>query len=217
MINCLEYALLFWNKEPEYRIHYNSSHCINLPLHHHADGFQLIEEYGFNYFKGWYNEGLISSEAFELLKKYFETQQERSQIWIYCDGACRVHSTKSGKNAFVVINEKDNVVYEQVREKTDTTNGEMELHGLFNALLFANVLVDSDVIIRCDSKYVVDGFNEWSLTWRNNGWKKSNNKPVLYQDIWEQVDKFRSPNIQVEWVKGHADDHWNNYVDNLMK
>jgi len=67
-MNCLSYCLRFNN--PHYRIYYNSDHCVNLPQGTILEGFLLIEEYGYDYFYKWYEQGLINEEDLKLLKEY---------------------------------------------------------------------------------------------------------------------------------------------------
>lgn len=67
-MNCLEYALTFWEKNPDYRIHYNSNHAINLPNGTFCDGFLPIELFGYNYCIKAFT---LSEKAKELLKSYF--------------------------------------------------------------------------------------------------------------------------------------------------
>lgn len=71
MINCLSYALRFWNLHPEYRLYYNSDHCVNLPIGAECTGFLPIEEFGYDYFFNWYKRGLINEEDLALLNRYF--------------------------------------------------------------------------------------------------------------------------------------------------
>lgn len=76
MINCLSYALRFWDKNPDYRIWYNSDHCINIPLDTYPNFkygrmFLPAEEFGYHYFISSF-KGLISLEDEVLLKKYFD-------------------------------------------------------------------------------------------------------------------------------------------------
>lgn len=71
-MNCLEYALGFWDKNPNYLLHYNSDHVINLPVGATATGFLEIKDYGFGYFERWYAQGLITETALKLLHRYFD-------------------------------------------------------------------------------------------------------------------------------------------------
>ncbi len=74
-LNCLSYALQFWNKNPDYKIWYNSDHCINIPIDtypsfKHGRMFLPAEEFGYYYFSNAFKD-LISEEDHILLKEYF--------------------------------------------------------------------------------------------------------------------------------------------------
>jgi len=69
-INCLSYALRYWNLYPEYRLYYNSYHVVNLPVNA-CIGFLPIEDFGYDYFFNWYKRGLINENDLVLLNKYF--------------------------------------------------------------------------------------------------------------------------------------------------
>lgn len=69
-MNCLAYALRFWKEHPEYRIWYNSFHCINLPEGSSANGFLIAEAFGYEYFSSAFNM-LLTDEEKELLMEYF--------------------------------------------------------------------------------------------------------------------------------------------------
>ena len=242
MINCLEYALDFWNENKDYKIQYNSNHCINVPIGTKIYGFDSIEGFGFDYFESWFTEqNLISKRTYKLLIDYFRTYCPalpiidvtienkkplivgRSEIkgepyQIYCDGSCAVHSTQQGRWAYVVIDSKEGVVHQDGMTFQNTTNSEMEVNGLYHSLKYSvDNLEDSPVTIYCDSSYVVKGYNEWCEGWKKKGWKKANNTPVAFGNVWKEIDKLRSENITVEWIKGHSDSKWNNYVDELTR
>lgn len=46
-----------------------------------------------------------------------------------------------------------------------------------------------------DSEYVVNGITSWIKNWLQNGWVKSNKKPVENRDLWEML---------LEEVRRHA-------------
>jgi len=73
MINCLSYALRYWNLYPEYRLYYNSDHCVNLPIGAECTGFLPIEDFGYDYFLNWYKNGLINEDDLVLLNNYFSS------------------------------------------------------------------------------------------------------------------------------------------------
>lgn len=70
-INCLSYALRYWNLYPEYRLYYNSYHVINLPVNA-CIGFLPIEDFGYDYFFRWYEDKLIDNIDLALLNLYFQ-------------------------------------------------------------------------------------------------------------------------------------------------
>ena len=69
-INCLEYALLFWKEHPDYRIYYNSSHCINAYEAITGSGYLPAESFGYEYFKNSFKD-LLSDYSKQLLELYF--------------------------------------------------------------------------------------------------------------------------------------------------
>jgi hypothetical protein len=83
-MNCLQYALEFWNKNPDYGLFYNSHHVVNLPdsdnllvKGKYAEiGFLPLTEFGYVYFSDWYYRGLIDDKALQLLIKYFATHNQ---------------------------------------------------------------------------------------------------------------------------------------------
>jgi len=75
-MNCLAFALRFWEKNPEYKIWYNSSHCINIPTwmtaQFEGDPVYLpAEGFGYDYFSGSF-AGLLDDYEQELLVNYFK-------------------------------------------------------------------------------------------------------------------------------------------------
>jgi hypothetical protein len=69
LINCLEYCLLFWELNPNYKIYYNSDHCVNSDKEI-GGGFLPVEKFGYEYFISSFND-LLSDDGFYLLAKYF--------------------------------------------------------------------------------------------------------------------------------------------------
>ena len=96
-----------------------------------------------------------------------------------------------------------------------TTNNRMELMGVIAGLESLNRPCDVEVI--SDSKYVTEAFNQkWIDNWMNNGWKKSDKKPVLNVDLWKRLlDAKKDHNVMFTWVKGHADHPENERCDKM--
>ena len=72
------------------------------------------------------------------------------------------------------------------------------------------------VNLSTDSKYVMDGVTQYLESWVQNGWKKSNKKPVLNMDLWQELtQELVRHKINWHWVKGHAGHPENERVDTL--
>ncbi|QRV02272.1 ribonuclease HI [Arcanobacterium phocisimile] len=97
-----------------------------------------------------------------------------------------------------------------------TTNNIMELTAMLHALRYAGPEVD--LLLRVDSKYVIDSMTKWAVGWRKRGWRKADGKPVLNRELIEAiVDLYeaRSGKTDVEWVRGHNGDPGNDLADRL--
>jgi ribonuclease HI len=67
-----------------------------------------------------------------------------------------------------------------------------------------------------DSRYVLSGIEQWLPVWKSKAWKTSNRKPVLNQDLWQQLDQLNQQHQVVwHWVKGHSGDAGNERADGL--
>ena len=90
------------------------------------------------------------------------------------------------------------------------TNNLAELSGAIAALEYAANLAVKSVKLICDSKYVLDGFNQHSKSWIRNGWKTSTGEPVKNQPQWKRLMDLRDVLIQrgcaiyTFWTKGHS-------------
>jgi ribonuclease HI len=72
------------------------------------------------------------------------------------------------------------------------------------------------VEIVTDSEYLKNGITTWIHGWKRNGWKTSAKKPVVNQDLWEQLDQLAAKHkVHWTWTKGHADHADNNRCDEL--
>ena len=96
----------------------------------------------------------------------------------------------------------------------ETTNNRMELTAAIEAL---NALKGRRrVILHTDSKYVMDGINEWMPNWKKRGWKTSAKKPVKNKDLWQALDEAANRHdVEWKWVKGHSDHPENDEADAL--
>ena len=97
----------------------------------------------------------------------------------------------------------------------NTTNNKMELTASIKAL---EALTSSDISVDLytDSKYVIQGINEWIDNWKAKNWKNANKKTVKNIELWKRLDELNQKfSINWHWVKGHSDDPGNDMADSL--
>ena len=56
----------------------------------------------------------------------------------------------------------------------------------------------------------------WVYGWQKKGWVKSDKKPALNVDLWERLlPLIAAHDVRYHWVKGHAENEYNNRCDEL--
>jgi ribonuclease HI len=129
----------------------------------------------------------------------------------YTDGGCEPNPGK-GTWAFIC---KD-PYHEQSGFDVSTTNNRMEMMAVLNAIEHATQMTPESIVIFCDNKYVVNGFNSWMRKWAKKGWIISGGEPVKNLDIWRQLWQYRKI-ATLEWVRGHNGDEFNELADQLVR
>jgi ribonuclease HI len=78
---------------------------------------------------------------------------------------------------------------------------------------------DEIPIVYSDSAYSVNTYNDWMFKWSQNNWKKADgNTPENLDLIREYYGLYqRGYRIDLQKVKGHAGNKWNEFVDKLAK
>jgi len=132
-------------------------------------------------------------------------------VEIYTDGACRGNPGPGGWGALLIA---DAVEKQLFGGEPETTNNRMELKAAIEAL---NALNGSrHVRLYTDSKYVMDGINQWMANWKKRGWKTAARKPVKNKDLWCALDEAVSRHeIEWHWVRGHTGVPGNEMADAL--
>jgi len=134
------------------------------------------------------------------------------KVDIFTDGAC---SGNPGPGGYGAILKYGTAVKELSCGYTKTTNNRMELLGAIVAL---SILKEPCEIALCsDSKYLTDAVNKgWVYAWKKKGWKKSDGKPALNVDLWQQLlPLLQKHTVEFVWVKGHAGHPENERCDEL--
>ena len=133
------------------------------------------------------------------------------KVSIYTDGACSGNPGPGGWGAVLIYGEKKR---ELSGGAPQTTNNRMELTGVIEAL--TTLTEPCDVTLYSDSKYVTDAINKrWLDSWVAKNWKKKDGavkNPDLWQQLLPLLEKHR---VAFVWVKGHAENEYNNRCDEL--
>lgn len=134
------------------------------------------------------------------------------EVTIYTDGACSGNPGPGGWGAVLCYKGTEK---ELSGGEAMTTNNRMELTAAVSAL--KALKEPCRVYLYSDSKYLVDSLMKgWVIAWEKRGWVKADKKPALNADLWQELlrlDKVHE--ITYHWVKGHADDDYNNRCDEL--
>ncbi len=127
-------------------------------------------------------------------------------VEIYTDGACSGNPGPGGWGAILRYN---GVEKELSGGEAQTTNNRMELTAAIKAL---EALKESCAVeLYSDSKYLVDALEKgWAEGWKKRGWVKSDKKPALNPDLWQRLEMH---SVSCHWVKGHAENQFNNRCD----
>lgn len=140
----------------------------------------------------------------------------RGLIVAHTDGACH---RNPGPGGWGVVFELPSGVLEVVGGEPLSTNNQMEMQAVLQALTYANQNFPGVALkVRSDSQYVIHGITQWRRGWEKRGWKASSGKPVKNADLWReifaQVDAS-GPDLGFEWVRGHNGDPGNERADLL--
>ncbi len=137
---------------------------------------------------------------------------EKKHVNLYTDGACSGNPGPGGWGAILCYKDREKVIS---GGEPQTTNNRMELTAVIRGL--ECLKEPCEVHLWSDSKYVVDALEKkWAENWKKKNWIKSDKKPALNTDLWETLLLLTSQHeMHYHWVKGHADNAYNNRCDAL--
>ena len=129
-----------------------------------------------------------------------------------CDGACSGNPGPGGWGALLRF--ADGSVRELGGSDAATTNNRMELTAALALLQELRQLPRAPgLVIRTDSKYLIDGLQSWIHGWKKRGWRTASGSAVLNRDLWEQLDASRLADVGFAHVRGHSGDPDNERCD----
>jgi ribonuclease HI len=135
------------------------------------------------------------------------------EVSIWTDGACSGNPGPGGWGAILRSGAHEK---ELCGGEPATTNNRMELTAAIAAL--EALKRPSVVHLHTDSNYLKGGITTWIGSWKRNGWRTADKKPVKNIELWQRLEEAAAPHtIDWRWVKGHAEDVMNERADALAR
>ena len=133
------------------------------------------------------------------------------KVQLITDGACIGNPGPGGWACILRYGAHKKEHYGSERQ---TTNNRMEITAAIRGL--ERLKEACEVEVTTDSQYVMNGITKWIIGWKRNGWKTADKKPVVNQDLWQQLDAQNARHRTTwVWTKGHASHDDNNRCDEL--
>lgn len=149
-----------------------------------------------------------------------KSQADRDTVYIHADESCLGNqfsdrATPGGAAGLIEIfhgrrgwTRRDYYVCEK-----DTTNQRMALASASEGLRLLRRACR--VIFYSDSNYLVQGMKQWVHDWARRGWRRKGGS-IENLELWlEAIRASRRHEIEWRWVRGHAGDPKNEYVNQL--
>lgn len=131
------------------------------------------------------------------------------QIVMYTDGSSRGNPGPGGYGAVLMSSNRKKELSQGYRK---TTNNRMELMAVI-AGLEALKKKNLDVTVYTDSQYVAKAVNEgWLNKWMATNFAKGKKNKDLWVKFYNLAKEHK---LKFVWVKGHADNAYNNRCDEL--
>jgi len=142
--------------------------------------------------------------------------KSQPEVILYTDGACKGNPGPGGW-AFVLQHPKSGKEVERFGSEPGTTNNRMELLAVIEGL--KALKKPSSVELVSDSKYVLQGLEDWMPKWKKNGWQRregGKNKPVKNVDLWQELDRLTALHeLTFRYIPGHSGHRYNERCDEL--
>jgi ribonuclease HI len=135
------------------------------------------------------------------------------RVVIYTDGACSGNPGPGGWGAILTFGEREKEIS---GGEAHTTNNRMELMAAISAL--EALKRPCKVDLHTDSQYLQNGISTWIKSWKRNGWRTADKKPVKNIDLWQRLDAaIAHHEVKWHWVKGHDGHAMNERADELAR
>jgi ribonuclease HI len=133
------------------------------------------------------------------------------KVKVITDGACSGNPGPGGWAAILRYNEHKRELF---GFSPHTTNNRMELTAAIEGLKAIRESCEVEVVT--DSEYLKNGITTWIHNWKRRNWLTAGRKPVVNQDLWQELDEQVARHKATwVWTKGHASHADNNRADEL--
>lgn len=143
---------------------------------------------------------------------------QRSDVTIYCDGACDPNPGKAGSGIVVYrAGELTQLWYGLYNPKG--TNNTAELNALYHALRIAEaeIKTGNTVEVCSDSAYSINCIRSWAPKWEKKGWKKPGGEIKNLEIIQDCYAIYRriGKKLKLIHVAAHAGTEGNELADRM--
>lgn len=130
------------------------------------------------------------------------------RVTLFCDGSSLGNPGSGGWCGILRYGEHEKILSGGTQR---ATNNQMELTALIRDL--EALKEPCEVLVVCDSKYVLDGLSKWLPNWIRRDFKNVKNP-----ELWRLYLKVSKPHkIEVQWVRGHSGHLENEICDKIAK
>lgn len=148
-------------------------------------------------------------------------------IRIYTDGSARNNGYANSSGGFGVVvlqvpdfctDDTNAKLVAVIQQRTSpTTNNQEEMKAIIWALENYGKDPSGTPVVYSDSSYAINTFTNWMWGWKEHGWIRGKNKIPENLDLVKYYDKLiqEGYRIQLEKVRGHNGDKWNELADML--
>ncbi len=138
------------------------------------------------------------------------------EVLLFTDGACSGNPGPGGW-AFILRDSKTGKELTGSGGESNSTNNRMELMAVIQGL--TALKRSCRIKLHSDSKYVLQGLQEWMAGWKRNGWARKEGgkkKPVKNVELWQELDRLvQNHQISYQHVKGHSGHPENERCDQM--
>jgi ribonuclease HI len=137
-------------------------------------------------------------------------------VELYTDGACSGNPGPGGW-AYILRDVKTGKELADSGGRGETTNNQMELMAVIMGL--KALKRNCHVKLYSDSKYVLQGLQEWLVGWKRNGWSRregGKKKPIKNLEFWQELDLLvQRHRMSYHHVRGHSGHPENERCDQM--